>query len=98
MAGDGSALQPGDLVVTSGLGGLFPRGIPVGRVRAIDDRGSALFSFATLEPAVNFAKIDEVLLVTGDRMEDVTAYFQTGGGVVRTLVAIHNLFGGVAAV
>ena len=79
MARDGSALQPGDLVVTSGLGGLFPRGIPVGRVRAIDDRGSALFSFATLEPAVNFAKIDEVLLVTGDRMEDVTAYFQTGG-------------------
>ncbi|OLD31243.1 MAG: rod shape-determining protein MreC [Candidatus Rokubacteria bacterium 13_1_40CM_2_68_13] len=79
MARDGSALQAGDLVVTSGLGGLFPRGIPVGRVRAIDDRGSALFSFATLEPAVNFAKIDEVLLLTGDRMEDVTAYFPTGG-------------------
>ena len=79
MARDGSALQAGDLVVTSGLGGLFPRGIPVGRVRAIDDRGSALFSFATLEPAVNFAKIDEVLLVTGDRIEDVTAYFPTGG-------------------
>jgi len=79
MARDGSALQAGDLVVTSGLGGLFPRGIPVGRVRAIDDRGSALFSFATLEPAVNFAKIDEVLLLTGDRMEDVTAYFPAGG-------------------
>jgi len=79
QARDGGALQVGDLVVTSGLGGLFPRGIPVGRVRAIDDRGSALFSFATLEPSVDFAKIDEVLLVTGDRMEDVTAYFPTGG-------------------
>src|SRR2546427_46163 len=93
MARDGSALQPGDLVVTSGLGGLFPRGIPVGRVRAIDDRGSALFSFATLEPAVNFAKIDEVLLVTGDRMEDVTAYFPTGGGlrVTQPLVQVTGL-------
>jgi len=79
QARDGGALQVGDLVVTSGLGGLFPRGIPVGRVRAIDDRGSALFSFATLEPSVDFAKIDEVLLVTGDRTEDVTAYFPTGG-------------------
>lgn len=79
QARDGGALQAGDLVVTSGLGGLFPRGIPVGRVRAIDDRGSALFSFATLEPAVDFARIDEVLLVTGDRMGDVTAYFSTGG-------------------
>ena len=79
QARDGGALQVGDLVVTSGLGGLFPRGIPVGRVRAIEDRGSALFSFATLEPSVDFAKIDEVLLVTGDRMEDVTAYFPTGG-------------------
>lgn len=79
QARDGGTLQAGDLVVTSGLGGLFPRGIPVGRVRAIDDRGSALFSFATLEPAVDFARIDEVLLVTGDRMGDVTAYFSTGG-------------------
>ena len=79
QARDGGALQVGDLVVTSGLGGLFPRGIPVGRVRAIDDRGSALFSFATLQPSVDFARIDEVLLVTGDRMDDVTAYFPTGG-------------------
>src|SRR4029079_6805567 len=39
MAREGSAIQVGDLVVTSGAGGLFPRGIPVGRVRAIDDRG-----------------------------------------------------------
>jgi len=79
MARDGSGLQVGDLVVTSGLGGVFPRGIPIGHVRAIDDRGAALFSFATIEPVVDFARIDDVLLVTGDRMEDVTAYFPTGG-------------------
>jgi len=55
MARDGGGIQVGDLVVTSGAGGLFPRGIPVGRVRAIDDRGSALFSYAHLTPAVDFA-------------------------------------------
>ena len=77
MARDGSILQVGDVVVTSGQGGLFPRGIPIGRVRAIEDRGSALFSYAALTPVVDFARIDEVLLVTGDRMQDVTAYFHT---------------------
>lgn len=80
MARDGAGLQIGDLVVTSGgQGGMFPRGIPIGRVRVIDDRGAALFSYAHLTPAVDFARIDEVLLVTGDRMPDVTAYFPSGG-------------------
>lgn len=80
MARDGVGLEVGDIVVTSGQGGLFPRGLPIGRVRAIDDRGAALFSFATLAPAVDFARIDEVLLITGDRMQDVTAFFPEPSG------------------
>ena len=80
MARDGSGLQVGDLVVTSGSGGLFPRGIPVGRVRAIDDRGSALFHYAQLAPAVDFARIDEVLLVVGEGTHDVAAIFEGNGG------------------
>jgi rod shape-determining protein MreC len=80
MARDVAGLAVGDLVVTSGQGGLFPRGIPVGRVRAIDDRGSALFHFATLDPVVDFARVDEVLLVTGDRTQDLTAAFAAAAG------------------
>jgi rod shape-determining protein MreC len=80
MARDGSGLQVGDLVVTSGSGGLFPRGIPVGRVRSIDDRGSALFHYAQLTPAVDFARIDEVLLIVGEGSHDVAALFQGNGG------------------
>jgi len=75
MARDGAGIQVGDMVVTSGLGGLFPRGIPIGRVRAIDDRGSALFHYAQIAPAVDFARIDEVLLLTGDAARDVAAHF-----------------------
>ena len=74
MARDGAGIQVGDMVVTSGLGGLFPRGIPIGRVRSIDDRGSALFHYAQITPAVDFARIDEVLLVTGDATRDVAAH------------------------
>jgi rod shape-determining protein MreC len=79
MARGGAGLSVGDLVVTSGQGGVFPRGVPIGRVRSIDDRGAALFHYAALEPVVDFARIDEVLLVIGDRQPDLTAYFPTGG-------------------
>ena len=79
MARDGASIQSGDVLVTAGQGGLFPRGIPIGTVRSIDNRGAALFHYAELTPAVDFARVDEVLLVTGDSQRDLTAYFPTGG-------------------
>lgn len=79
MAREGGGIQVGDLIVTSGAGGLSPRGIPVGRVRAIDDGGSALFSYAQLDPAVDFARIDEVLLIVGEGAHDVAGLFPDGG-------------------
>ncbi len=79
MARDGAAIQIGDALVTSGQGELFPRGIPIGRVQAIDDRGSALFHYAVLTPAVDFARVDEVLLITGDTREDLAARFPSDG-------------------
>ena len=75
MARDGAGLAVDDVIVTSGHGGLFPRGIPIGRVRAIDDRGSALFHYAMLVPVVDFARLDEVLLVSGETMPDLTTAF-----------------------
>jgi rod shape-determining protein MreC len=66
----------GALIVTSGAGGLFPRGIPIGHIRTIDDRGSALFHYAALAPAVDFSRIEEVLLITDPgRGGDVAAVF-----------------------
>ena len=79
MARDGAAIRVGDVLVTSGQGGLFPRGIPIGRVQAIDDRGSALFNYAVLAPAVDFARVDEVLLITGDVRQDLAAHFRSDG-------------------
>jgi rod shape-determining protein MreC len=79
LSREGADLQVGDVVVTSGAGGLFPRGIPIGRIRAIDNRGSALFSFAQLAPVVDFGKLDHVLLVTGDAARDVASHFLNDG-------------------
>ena len=79
MAREGGGVRVGDLVVTSGTGGVFPRGIPIGRVRAIDDRGAALFHYAMLTPVVDFARVDEVLILTDDTRHDVATAFPTDG-------------------
>ena len=79
MARDGASIQSGDVLVTAGQGGLFPRGIPIGTVRTIDNRGAALFHYAEITPAVDYARVDEVLLVTGDTQRDLTAFFPKDG-------------------
>ena len=78
MARDGASIAPGDLVVTSG-GTVFPKGLPVGRVASIEDKGSALFHFAILVPSVDFARLEEVLLLTGPSTQDLAAIFGTDG-------------------
>jgi len=75
LARDGGGIQVGDLILTSGLGGLFPKGIPVGRVRAVEARGSALFHYAHLSPVADFARVEEVLFLTGRSSADLFDYF-----------------------
>ncbi len=59
-----STVREGDLVVTSGLGGVFPKGLPIGTVARIEKAEGELFQSAELVPAVEFAKLEEVLVVT----------------------------------
>jgi hypothetical protein len=48
-------------------------------VVSIDDRGSALFNYAQVAPVVDFARIDEVLLIVGEGAHDVAGLFPDGG-------------------
>ncbi|HUG38282.1 MAG TPA: rod shape-determining protein MreC, partial [Candidatus Limnocylindrales bacterium] len=70
---------PGDLIVTSGHGQVFPKGLPVGRVAVIEDKGSALFHFAILTPAADFARLEEVLLLTSQSTLDLYSAFSRDG-------------------
>jgi rod shape-determining protein MreC len=54
----------GDEMVTSGMGGVFPKGIPIGWITAVERRSGALFQEATLQPAVNLSRLEEVLILT----------------------------------
>jgi rod shape-determining protein MreC len=68
----------GDEVLTSGMGGVFPKGIPLGRVTAVERRSGALFQEATLAPNVDLGRLEEALIVTGTESR---GGFEAGGGV-----------------
>ena len=67
----GGDVQVGDLVITSGLGGVYPKGLLIGRVSAVSEPGSKLLSTASLEPAVDFGRLEQafVMLRRGPTME-----------------------------
>src|SRR5262249_16942203 len=58
-------LQVGDLVVSSGLDGIFPRGLPIGHIQAVDKQGQGLFQYAQIDPAVDVERLEEVLVMVG---------------------------------
>ena len=59
-----SAVREGDMVVTSGLVGQFPKGLLIGVVKRIEKTEEDLFQSAELFPAVDFSKLEEVLVLT----------------------------------
>ena len=59
-------IKPGEFVVTSGLGGVFPKGIPIGTVwRAQLNRQTGMYQDVEIKPAVDFRRLEEVLVVVG---------------------------------
>jgi rod shape-determining protein MreC len=60
------AIQVGDGVITSGLGGVFPKGLVVGYVRSVRREQFGLFQTVEVEPAVDFAHLEEVLVLLRD--------------------------------
>lgn len=61
--GPDSQLEPGDKLLTAGLGGVFPRGLPVGVVTAVSHDPSTSGKRAVVKPAARLGKVEEVLLV-----------------------------------
>ncbi|NLI69791.1 MAG: rod shape-determining protein MreC [Firmicutes bacterium] len=56
-------ILPGDQIITSGLGGVFPKNIIIGTVEEVDVDQSGLVKMAVVIPAVNFNRIEEVLII-----------------------------------
>ncbi|MBR5292305.1 MAG: rod shape-determining protein MreC [Clostridia bacterium] len=67
----GYDLVPGDNILTSGIGGIFPKGIAIGTVTEVsranedtEDRN------AIIEPAVDFLRLEEVMIVNMEEQEE----------------------------
>jgi rod shape-determining protein MreC len=61
----GADISAGDRVVTSGLDGIFPIGVPLGVVASVRTPKKGLFQSIAIEPLVAFDRLEEVLVQTG---------------------------------
>lgn len=60
-------IVPGDTVVTSGFGGIYPKGLVVGEVLDVVNDEGGLLKYAVLKPAVDFDKLEEVFIIIHSR-------------------------------
>ncbi|MCB0195183.1 MAG: rod shape-determining protein MreC [Anaerolineae bacterium] len=60
----GEDVNPGDIVLTSGLGGNFPDKIVIGQITEVTQRDQDMFQIARIRPTVDFGKLETMLIVT----------------------------------
>jgi rod shape-determining protein MreC len=68
-----STVRDGDRVVTSGLVGGFPRGLPIGTITRIERSEGALFQSAEVMPDVDMSRLEEVLVIQDPRGQSSSA-------------------------
>ncbi|MDD3766098.1 MAG: rod shape-determining protein MreC [Eubacteriales bacterium] len=59
-----ASLISGDIVETSGLGGIYPKGLLIGKIREVKPETAGISQYAIIEPAVDFQRISEVFVIT----------------------------------
>jgi rod shape-determining protein MreC len=65
-------VQPGDLVLTSGLGGGYPPDLIIGQVVNVRSRDFDLFQQATVQPVVDFNRLEIVLVIVNFKPVDIS--------------------------
>jgi rod shape-determining protein MreC len=70
-------VQQGDLVLTSGLGGGYPPDLIVGQVVNVQTREFDLFQRATVQPVVDFNRLQIVLIIVNFKPVDITPLVPT---------------------
>lgn len=67
-----ASVVQGDLVISSGLGKVFPKGLVIGWVTDVKEDQNGLLKYAVVRPAVDFERLEEVFIITGsDTLEPV---------------------------
>jgi rod shape-determining protein MreC len=58
-----SKVEVGDIVLTSGLAGTYPKGLLIGTVSTVQDPTDQLFQVVQIKPATDFTRLEEVLII-----------------------------------
>lgn len=69
-------IQPGDFLLSSGLGGIFPRGVAVGTVLKVNKKQFGISQEIEVKPAVDFTKLEEVMIVLSQKVEVIEKPFE----------------------
>lgn len=67
-----AALQAGDLVLTSGIGGAYPANILVGQISNVRQEATDLFQTASVQPVVDFSRLEIVLVIVNFQPVDLS--------------------------
>jgi rod shape-determining protein MreC len=67
-----ATVEVGDVIITSGLGGDYPSDLIVGQISGVRHRPSELFQTASVQPVVDFAGLEVVLVIQNFRSVDIT--------------------------
>lgn len=66
-------VQIDDSVIASGLDGVYPKGLRIGRVADISQRNSDIFYEITVAPFVDYEKLEEVLVILPPQKQDIAS-------------------------
>jgi rod shape-determining protein MreC len=69
-----SQIDPGEVVLTSGLGGRFPEDMVIGRILEVERHEADLFQRAIIQPAVDFDSLEMVFVITDFRAIDTSIF------------------------
>lgn len=72
MVSKNATILPGELVLTSGLGGKYPPNLVIGQVVTSKSEVSSLFQSASVQPAVDFSQLEIVMIISNFQPEDIT--------------------------
>lgn len=77
MISQDATVEPGDIILTSGLGGGFPPDLVIGQIVNVHQLPAELFQTATVQPAVDFSRLAIVLVITNFRSVDIAPLVPT---------------------
>jgi rod shape-determining protein MreC len=79
FVGRDADVAPGDVLITSGLGGVFPKGLRIGVVSGVEDANAKLLREANVDPVVDYGRLEQVFVMLR-RSATMDLLYATEGG------------------